>query len=104
MHRALGSQSCVPIVHSSMSAECIARIERRHCDRVVQEAWFGGTWVGGEWRALHSFLVPKVPALHTISLGLVVYCANSVDFQGLVPLLPEFCQLSVPEVGVCGVY
>ena len=28
--------------------------------------------------------------------------ANSVGFQGLVPLLPHFCHLSVPEVGVCG--
>ena len=39
-----------------------------------------------------------------ISLGDVAECANSVGFQELVPLLPDFCQLSVPEVGVCWVY
>ena len=30
--------------------------------------------------------------------------ANFLGFRGLVTLLPNFCQLSVPEVGVCGVY
>ena len=37
-----------------------------------------------------------------ISLGDMHNCAQSVSFQGLVPLLPDFCQLSVLEVGVCG--
>ena len=32
----------------------------------------------------------------SISLGDVAYCANAVGFQGLVSLLPDFCQLSVP--------
>ena len=36
--------------------------------------------------------------------GDVDNCANSVGFRGLLPLLPNFCQLSVPEMGVCGVY
>ena len=39
-----------------------------------------------------------------ISLGNIRNCANSVGFRGSVPLFPDFCQLSVPEVGVCGVY
>ena len=38
-----------------------------------------------------------------LSLGDVA-CANSVGFQGLVQLLLDFCQQSVLEVGVCGVY
>ena len=37
-----------------------------------------------------------------ISLGDVAGCANLVGFQGLLPLLPDFCHRSVPEVGVCG--
>ena len=41
-----------------------------------------------------------------ISLGDVGVenCANSVGFWGSLPLLPHLCPLSVPEVGVCGVY
>ena len=30
--------------------------------------------------------------------------ANTERFQGSSPLLPDLCSLSVPEVGVCGVY
>ena len=44
------------------------------------------------------------PMYSPISLGDVEEYANFVGFRGLVPLLPHFCQLSVPEVGVCGVY
>ena len=39
-----------------------------------------------------------------ISLRDVADCANSVGFLGQVPLLPHFCPLSVPDVGVFGVY
>ena len=39
-----------------------------------------------------------------ISLGAYNICANFVRFWGSVPLLPHLCPLSVPEVGVCGVY
>ena len=39
-----------------------------------------------------------------ISLGDGTEPANFVGFQGSVPLLPHLCQLSVQEVGVCGVY
>ena len=38
-----------------------------------------------------------------ISLGDVAD-ANFLGFRGSVPLLPHLCPLSVPEVGVCGVY
>ena len=30
--------------------------------------------------------------------------ANTERFQGSDPLLPHLCPLSVPKVGVCGVY
>ena len=30
--------------------------------------------------------------------------ANTERFQGLVPLLPRLCPLSVPKGGVCGVH
>ena len=30
--------------------------------------------------------------------------ANTERFQGSDPLLPHLCSLSVPKVGVCGVY
>ena len=40
----------------------------------------------------------------TISLGDGADYANFVGFRGSVPLLPHLCPLSVPEVGVCGVY
>ena len=40
----------------------------------------------------------------TISLGDVRNPANFVGFRGPVPLFPHLRQLSVPEVGVCGVY
>ena len=39
-----------------------------------------------------------------ISLGDDAVPANFVGFRGFRTLLPHFCQLSVPEVGVCGVY
>ena len=39
-----------------------------------------------------------------ISLGDDPVPSNFVGFHGLATLLPHFCQLSVPEVGVCGVY
>ena len=39
-----------------------------------------------------------------ISLGDDAVPANFLGFRGLATLLPHFCQLSVPEVGVCGVY
>ena len=42
--------------------------------------------------------------LFGISLGDIRNCANSVGFWVSVPLFPHFCQLSVLEVGVCGVY
>ena len=38
-----------------------------------------------------------------ISLWDTAFGANAERFQGLVPLLPHLCPLSVPEVGVCGV-
>ena len=49
-----------------------------------------------------SKLLPDLPKATTtnkqchavpISLGDVTDCANSVGFQGLVPLLPDFCQV-----------
>ena len=44
-------------------------------------------------------------AIHTyISLGDDADYANFLGFRGLATLLPKFCQLSVPEAGVCGVY
>ena len=46
----------------------------------------------------------RPPADGTISLGDDADYANFLGFRGLVTLLPNFCQLSVPEVGVCGVY
>ena len=39
-----------------------------------------------------------------ISLGDDPVPSNFVGFRGLLTLLPHFCQLSVREVGVCGVY
>ena len=30
--------------------------------------------------------------------------ANTERFQGSDPLLPHLCPLSVPKVGVCGIY
>ena len=39
-----------------------------------------------------------------ISLGDDADYANFLGFRGLVTLLPNFCQLSVPELGVCGGY
>ena len=42
--------------------------------------------------------------LQYISLGDDAVPANFLGFRGLATLLPHFCQLSVPEVGVCGVY
>ena len=41
---------------------------------------------------------------HGISLGDDADPSNFLGFCGLATLLPHFCQLSVPEVGVCGVY
>ena len=55
----------------------------------------------GNHQWLHS--LPRSEG-QRICLGDVADCANLVGFQGLVPLLPHFCQLSVLEVGVCGVY
>ena len=58
-----------------------------------------------EWAKQPTCTIPyQVETCNTLSLGLVADCANSVGFQGLVPLLPHFCKRSVPEVGVCGVY
>ena len=37
-----------------------------------------------------------------ISLWDTVFGANTERFQGLVPLLPHLCPLSVPKGGVCG--
>ena len=57
--------------------------------------------------AMHClvFIVPRLAQwLSGISLGDRADYANFVGFGGLVPLLPHLCQLSVPEVGVCGVY
>ena len=56
-----------------------------------------GDGVGGGWAG-----VPGNPTY--ISLGDDAVPANFVGFRGLATLLPHFCQLSVPEVGVCGVY
>ena len=39
-----------------------------------------------------------------ISLGDAADYANFLGFWGSVLLLPHLCPLSVPEVGVCGVY
>ena len=39
-----------------------------------------------------------------ISLGDYAVCANFVGFRGSVPLLPHLCPLSVPKVGLCGVF
>ena len=46
----------------------------------------------------------RIGCVSHISLGDVQNCANSVGFWGLVPLSPHLCPLSVPEVGVWGVY
>ena len=43
-------------------------------------------------------------SLNGISLGDGTEPANFLGFRGSVPLLPHLCQLSVPEVGVCGAY
>ena len=40
----------------------------------------------------------------SISLWDTAFGANTERFQGLVPLLPHLCPLSVPKGGVCGVY
>ena len=50
----------------------------------------------------HNFLC--IGIVGTISLGDDGDHANFLGFRGLVTLLPNFCQLSVPEVGVWGVY
>ena len=55
----------------------------------------------------HEFLqyLPQGMALiGCIFLGDNGIPSNFVGFRGLATLLPHFCQLSVPEVGVCGVY
>ena len=52
----------------------------------------------------HGFISVKAAADHAISLGDDAVPANFLGFRGLATLLPHFCQLSVPEVGVCGVY
>ena len=39
-----------------------------------------------------------------ISLGDDAHYANFLGFHRLATLLPNFCQLSVPEAGVCGAY
>ena len=54
--------------------------------------------------ACRSKSAPHMHVLVCISLGDVGEYANFVGFRGLVPLFPHLCQLSVPEVGVCGVY
>ena len=41
---------------------------------------------------------------NTISLRDIRFGANTERFQGLVPLSPHLCPLSVPKEGVCGVY
>ena len=41
---------------------------------------------------------------YAISLGDVGDCANTERFRVLVRLLLRLCPLSVPELGVCGVY
>ena len=46
----------------------------------------------------------NIGRLIDISLGDDAGYANFLGFRGLVTLLPNFCQLSVPEVGVWGVY
>ena len=46
----------------------------------------------------------NLACLCCISLWDVTFHANTERFRGLVPLLPHLCPLSVPEVGVCGVY
>ena len=60
-----------------------------------------GFLLGGVW---HSPTPSGYTERCAISLGDIRKCANSVGFWGLVPLFPHFCPLSVPEVGVCGVY
>ena len=64
-----------------------------------------GTFSFGVLRQMHKLQQDAHTALEgfgfgiaRISLGDVAYCANSV------PLLPDFCELSVPEVAVCRVY
>ena len=49
-------------------------------------------------------LQDKERVVTRISLGDDAVPANFLGFRGLATLLPHFCQLSVPEVGVCGVY
>ena len=54
----------------------------------------------------HTFAAAFQPLyIYTyISLGDDPVPANFLGFRGLATLLPHFCQLSVPEVGVCGAY
>ena len=55
--------------------------------------------------ALDRVLLSFEHAPHpNISLWDVTFHANTERFRGSVPLLPHLCPLSVPEVGVCGVY
>ena len=44
------------------------------------------------------------PSWQNISLWDTAFGANTERFQGLAPLLPHLCPLSVPKGGVCGVY
>ena len=64
-----------------------------------------------EWQARMWRLQPEAECRHlqpahqdAISLGDVGDNASFLGFRGSVPLLPHLCPLSVPEVGVCGVY
>ena len=49
-------------------------------------------------------VVPGCVILYYISLGDDTDYAKFLGFRGLATLLPNFCQLSVPGAGVCGVY
>ena len=57
----------------------------------------------GHWQTEHTGHVSATVGV-SISLGDDAVPANFLGFRGLATLLPHFCQLSVPEVGVCGVY
>ena len=80
-----------------------------HCEELVREdatataqilrsphCWYPHTML--------QFLKMGSRCLYRISLGDDPVPSNFVGFRGLATLLPHFCQLSVPEVGVCGVY
>ena len=60
--------------------------------------------------ALDPYGPPSISLSISLSLSLslslwdTAFGANTKRFEGLVPLLPHLCPLSIPKGGVCGVY